>query len=584
MYDETKFTGMVICTKYERMEFDIDVYIKVIERKIWVKLLTNIYKLNFQTNALQNVVVQIVNATFPNLIIARHWYKPMEKISALNIRTCNFTSIAVGAFDNDALEDLEVLSFHGNPSFEYKNGQFIGMPRLSLFVFTKGNIYNITKDFTLHLCGFLTNLLIINFTESRLNFNIIFGSYTFLRLRHITIENVPDLHTLAYSNFTGMKTIKYLFIRNCGVQLILANAFDYICVTLEWLDLTGNQLKTLPFEIFHQFLEWNPSEFRAIGLTENAWNYDCNMLELIHVISMCLLPMSKLPHISSWNQFKKESMKQMAKINLSVSNCTNLQTIRTARLCLDKDQIDAPAFAKIILKLGSSYVCVTSTKPRRMRLWMVDSTHDDNQFSMKNQKCPKYNWLRSNTKCVKLNDSTKFSLPKFHAHWRLEFRTICLNYIASNRRLQFWPLNCLTYRKNETNWDDEPRNYLLAIISGLFCLLCGVSTGGILSIMYARFRRENILNVVADFAAANSEQLKEIEVSMADIHFDDCNSDYISIEHNSGYEPIDQGPAIKLSVDDLNSMEIDLPRDDYGYVVLESSGVLNNGTNKTNNY
>lgn len=423
-------------------------------------------------------MVELFDIKFPDRKIARNWYKGIENLYLLNIVSSHFTTIESRAFDSKPFQTLQILSFRENAPFEYKSKQFSGLRNLNLLQFVATPIYNIQSDIFSPIRRTILLLHINNQKAehaSSLNFNILFGSHKFLTLHYIAIENHSDLQTLAYQNFTGLKTVKTLSLKNCGIEVIMAKAFEYISVTLQQLNLVDNKLKAIPVTLLNSLMEWNAYAFSDVALNDNPWVCDCNLVEILHVLSGHLQTFGR--HVNyKYNVWKSFSVDQMDMCQLMIDQCSNVQILHHKNICLNTTETNSYGFARFTLKLNKdrSYLLVNSSIPRRFRIWIADF-EQNMKFSIKNPKCPRHNWLHSYTICLILNETAEIRLPQLDGH-RLEYRKICLNYIAPNGLLRSWPLNCITFRQLSSGSIDFWPQYFSIVIgfAVIYGLICGI--------------------------------------------------------------------------------------------------------------
>lgn len=413
---------------------------------------------------------------YPNARLARNWYKAKKQIFQLIFDTCHIDVIAAGAFDTRAFWSLDTLGFIKCTPFEYKSAFLVGLQSVRLLAFQDTHINNIDEDFLLPIRETLKIFIAENFSNY-LNFDSAFGSHKCIRMEELSFVESAHIRTLSYSNFTGLSTIKVLSLENSAVELIEDGAFDYISVTLEKLNLSGNRLKTLPVGIFKVLFEakCHTDYGPRVSLTNNVWSCGCELIEVLNMVPL---------YRRDWRRFTELSTVCPAVTKDTIAmNCASLQVIDYRRF--DANNTFYAAHAKFTLKLDKyrRTVILNSTIPRKIRLWTAD--HDtEMQLTGKNPKCPKYDWLMAYSKCIGVSQgSIQTPVHKFVGP-HLQFKTICINYIATDEILSFWPLNCITYHK--FNPDETDFWFFRTVLIAVCCTISGLLTGILLTILYMR--------------------------------------------------------------------------------------------------
>lgn len=453
--------------------------------------------------------IQFRQMQFPQATVHRNWYKGRQQIHSLYFISCEFIAIQPNAFNNEAFKNLAHLSFKQQTHFEYRLDMFCGLPKLIQLSFHGFAMTNIDRDLLLPLRETIVDFYMEVFS-SQLDFNEMFSSYKFLRLERLFLSECNKVRTLARENFTGLPILKELTVENGTLESICENAFDYIGVTLEVLNLSGNKLKTLPINLFNVIFEIN-CNYRLgveIVLANNLWNCDCQLLEVLNLAPI---------YHSNW-----EHLTEVTGICLNatkiVRKCPNLQIINHKKFPLNMAQ-SYSMHPKVAIKLDAhhKHIFINSSIVRKIRVWIAD--HDSNlQFSSRNRNCPKFNWLHSYAKCIIIsNGSIEFSAPKFIGP-HLQFKTVCVNYIAANGFLAFWPLNCVTYHKFDPESIDF-RGLRIAIILAA-CASLGILIGISSFYIFLQFNVNdntelNMDGVINDLSTWKTEPTKFKNINIA---------------------------------------------------------------------
>lgn len=163
-----------------------------------------------------------------------------------------------------------------------------------------------------------------------------------------------------------------------------------------------------------------------------------------------------------------------------------MQTIRQRFVCLNRASNHVFGHAKCIVKRETLHAQLNPQ--RKIRLWIAD--HDTKmQQAAKRPNCPKYDWLCDFTKCIILSRKiSRLSLSNFQ-NSQFAFKTVCLNYVAANETMTFWPLNCLTYRQ-----DPQSLQSILLVPTMTVILLAGILFGSCPKIIFCFRMRTEIEN------------------------------------------------------------------------------------------
>lgn len=399
---------------------------------------------------------------FPNLTLQQGWYKAKEPLFSLSFINCRFTSIETNALLSDVFKDIRSITFRDNIPFEYRNGMLNGLPRLCYLYLENTILNSMETEFLQPTRGSLEQVLILN---SSVDFNIIFGVHKHLKLQNINVENNLDIRVLASTNFSGVSMLKRLVIINCGIESIQENAFDCIGISLKSLVLYRNKLKIIPVVLFNNMIEKNLCSFSKVELFENLWTCGCDLLEIENVANA---------YLHEVNLFSREpNYCQTFHGNSTMMNCPNIQYIHNKAKYFNATR-EIISYARFSIKLENDEIIIKSSSSRKIRLWITD--HDMTfRASIKNVNCPRFDWIDLFTKCISIkNVSARIPITKFESSY-FNFKSICLNYLAANETLSFWPINCISYKQNVTKCFCETLCWLMftsiSILSFLFGIL-----------------------------------------------------------------------------------------------------------------
>lgn len=421
----------------------------------------------FQSQSAWPPHIELFGMEFPHATIGPNWYKATEPIYSLIIRACRIDRIEPGAFDIPTFHELNILSFSNCTPFEYKYGFFDGLRSITNFVIEDMHIRGIDEGFLVPIRRTVQFFGSDNYTDF-LDFNVGFGTHKYLQLTELVFSGCPHVRRLAYSNFTGLSTLRELSLENNAIEVLEDRAFDYVLFSLKSINLSGNRLKTLPVRIFKVLLESCNDEENGpeILLADNPWSCGCEVIEAMHTLSI---------YRRNWTAYTALSdICPAADARRIRKDCPDLQVID--HRSIDSNTTSHAAHVKFSIKLDKfrKTLKFQTSNQRDVRLWVAD--HDTSMHAtLRNPRCPKYDWLTAYTKCYQLpKGSIEMTVPRFIGP-HLQFKTICVNYVAPNGLLTFWPLNCVTYRKFDP--DNIDFWYLRTTLIAVCCCVFGCLTG-----------------------------------------------------------------------------------------------------------
>lgn len=400
---------------------------------------------------------------FPHRAVSKNWYHAQPLVIKLDMIFCNFTAIEMDAFSGSAFRELYSIDLVTSTLFTIAPRIFAENARTIRFRIR----YNKDDDepvaipsgsLSLSFRHHLQQLILIG-RGIVIDFDEVFGYHKMLALTHVQLEYISHATVLAYSNFTGLRTVHSMLIRHCGVQIIRSGAFDYVGVTLVRLDLTGNELVTLPTGIFNVLLEvcnyWRP--FTSISLAGNSWTCDCDLMEIIESVK-----------ISNRNAIMVDCQTNLAVI----SECSHIIVMRPHKICLAQSR-DFLLHAKFSVHIRDGQILdVKTLVPRKFRLFIVDDPQRMS-FQSKNRKCPTPNWIELSVRCFSFDRNQNESIPLTQSIFM--YRLISLNYIAFNQNLTIWPMHLIAQRKVMPRQRRESNRWLCLSGAAVFGQLLGMA-------------------------------------------------------------------------------------------------------------
>lgn len=189
------------------------------------------------------------------------WYTGHHSLTRILLRRQNLRSIHANAFNVPTLAKLVELNLSVQFGWlKMYNGAFRGLESLQQFRLDCVTV----DDFSIGLFNpFRISLCDARFTvwPNNINLDGIFGNEPFRGIEKLVIKNVQTPQTifrlLAATNFTYMRRLHKLWLSNCGIEVIAADAFNGIARTLDYIRLDNNRIKTINIDMLRR-----PSEMK----------------------------------------------------------------------------------------------------------------------------------------------------------------------------------------------------------------------------------------------------------------------------------------------------------------------------------
>lgn len=204
-------------------------------------------------------------------LLRRNWFKVNVTLNYLTLDSLYVTGIEDNAFNSKHFAKLEILKFRHMQLNTISEGLFNGLQNLKVFFIDATYL----KSFTDNSFKQVTNLKVFTVLNcpSPLWIYGLLGPANRLHLHYVTIENCTLSDPIIPRTFAGLENIVELRLRSSHIKYIISNSFDMILGTLRLLDLSGNELTTLPRALFRT----NDGRVIHIFLKNNPWNCDNNL-------------------------------------------------------------------------------------------------------------------------------------------------------------------------------------------------------------------------------------------------------------------------------------------------------------------
>lgn len=210
------------------------------------------------------------------------WFKSNETIYKITIRDAkdannrsSITDIEPGAFDDCTFREMTELVIRRTDVTVLKRGVFKGAHNLKKITLEENNILRLVEENTLDPLYQLEEVKIKlqKGLEDLLN---VTGTTQLKQLRTLTLSFNNFSTSITAETFKGCTHVETLILSNSSIQTIGFGSFDPMAATIQFLDLTNNQLKHLPTNLLTNLIRPGVQ----IDLSDNLWNCDCDALQL----------------------------------------------------------------------------------------------------------------------------------------------------------------------------------------------------------------------------------------------------------------------------------------------------------------
>lgn len=235
--------------------------------------------INFQNshrsgNAPIHLVLKDINFDNPNYnnhlpCIYRNWLQVTNSVDYLRIENTNLFTISRDAFNSNAFKYLHDLVFDTHVGF-LAPGAFNGLNSLKRLTFNNASFSSFPSEifaplrnmetFTMENCYYNHEILVDNLFRTRLD-----------SLKEVTISNC-NLQTINNHTFDGLRNITELHLLKNQIHRIHPSSFRVILKTLNVLDLSYNNITSVPAVLFKA----RKKEVK-INLNMNPWHCDCKL-------------------------------------------------------------------------------------------------------------------------------------------------------------------------------------------------------------------------------------------------------------------------------------------------------------------
>lgn len=231
------------------------------------------------------------NVSFPNAMIDRNWYasyKNGHKINRLRFIGGQLLIINEKAFSAHEFSQLHVLIFENIATIKCLGGWLSA--EINQLEFHHAVITEPPYDFMRHasVYSFVMNASFGGGSDLANLFELAGRQDT----SYVHIQDTQAIKRIGAMQLLRLRRVRTLILVNCGIEIIGANAF----VTtrhLEILDLSDNQLITLPTNLFTELLLQRT--FVELRLNHNKWQCYCDLLHVKQQLAAYSITFDELP-------------------------------------------------------------------------------------------------------------------------------------------------------------------------------------------------------------------------------------------------------------------------------------------------
>lgn len=394
---------------------------------------------------------------FPNETLDARWYNGNHSIDLLTFSSCYLKYVKRNSFVSPGFNALRELQFRFIINLEIELGNLANLRHLHL-----DGVRSISKHFFDAVHRSLTYFVIYRF-PGETGFNYLFGR---LKLPSLTCINIQgDITSNIYrslhaSNFSQLSQIQTIVLARCNIESIHMNTFDLIGKTLQSVDLSGNNLKSVQARWFAAMFDTHSNHYRMLYFFDNPLECSCAFFEWRNM-TIYLRDYGNVPGVS---------VRRTECVSLSAEPliCHHLQTISAEKLYFAGSRNNTYVYPRLDYRLMDYRVVVETKFKYRYRILMRIYKRDELR---KYTKCFSPEWLRESVGCLLLENDRMHVLPT--AMFENQSALITVFAILTHPDKQVWPLHIRTYRLPE----DYDSNYDFYVKLGCVCCLASFFVG-----------------------------------------------------------------------------------------------------------
>lgn len=170
---------------------------------------------------------------------------------------------------------MQEIELRGTGISILKNGVFEGASSLKRVLLTNNQYMQVFEENVLDPLYHLEDLKMTGQTRFENLINMT-GTTQLKNLRTLTLDNNNFGSTINAETFKGCNSVETLILSNSSIQAIGIGSFDHMAATIQFLDLSHNQLTHLPSNLLENMIKPNMQFY----LSFNLWHCDCETFEL----------------------------------------------------------------------------------------------------------------------------------------------------------------------------------------------------------------------------------------------------------------------------------------------------------------
>lgn len=298
-----------------------------------------------------------------------HWYQGNQSLNSFKIHVDSIDAIEANAFDGPAFHRMTYLWISiGNGAVKVHSNAFHGMRVDGTIDLVMPTVAHYPEGLFQPIADTVSSIRTNGWPSSH-SLNAMFNGSMYDAMHDLRIKNVQSPQTyfrhLAASNFTFVRQLKYLFLVNCGIEVIDERTFDELAHTLEWIKLNRNRIKYINVAMFRAVIE---SKWHAVVeiKMDSALKCNCQALEV------------GLIQYSPFDAVARSSLVAcMPDVGATNATCARWQRIRPIDFCLKFSSKTTLRSVHLRMRLTHRYVTIQTnfTSKFRMLFLNLDAKH-----------------------------------------------------------------------------------------------------------------------------------------------------------------------------------------------------------------
>lgn len=210
--------------------------------------------------------------------LEQDWLGADIKISTLKINIA-LMSIAPNAFVGEIFENITDLEIEGGQSKVLEIGVFNGLKSLKSLKFIRSTFKGFENGLLDSISDTLTNLTFESLTKGSSPIDVagLTGGKPMKYLKTVRLDMTLE-NTIKANTFTALTNVTTLDLKDCTIDTIRADAFEFLNPNIEILDLSRRStiggIRSVADGVFDSIIT---SEKLEIKLDKNSWDCECGL-------------------------------------------------------------------------------------------------------------------------------------------------------------------------------------------------------------------------------------------------------------------------------------------------------------------